>query len=92
MTSSLNVETFVEYSIGMSFLLLRMFSRLSFGGLRGLQLDDAFAVAAIVRSTPHWTVELLLTTLQIFWTMQTVIIYFLGKLFFDHGTLTCTNS
>ncbi|KAJ5805553.1 uncharacterized protein N7503_003155 [Penicillium pulvis] len=61
MTSSLNVETFVEYAIGMSFLLLRMIARLSFGGLRGLQLDDAFAVAAIS-----------------FWTMQTVIIYFLG--------------
>ncbi|KAJ5661187.1 uncharacterized protein N7484_000559 [Penicillium longicatenatum] len=53
MTNSLNVETFVEYAIGMSFLLLRMIARLNFGGLSGLRLDDAFAVAGII----FWTLQ-----------------------------------
>lgn len=52
MMNSLNVETFVEYAIGMSFLVLRMIARLNFGGLSGLRLDDAFAVAGIVRFAP----------------------------------------
>ncbi|KAJ6092686.1 hypothetical protein N7486_007975 [Penicillium sp. IBT 16267x] len=58
MTNSLNVETFVEFAIGMSFLVLRMIARLSFGGFRGLRLDDAFAVAGIA----FWT----MTTVQIY--------------------------
>lgn len=41
-------ETFVEYAIGMTFLFVRMFARLKFGGLQGLQIDDAFAGAAMV--------------------------------------------
>lgn len=46
--SALNIETFVEYAIGMSFFLLRLGARLQVGGFDGLRLDDAFAVAAMV--------------------------------------------
>ncbi|KAJ5609708.1 hypothetical protein N7528_010275 [Penicillium herquei] len=60
MTNSLVTETFVEYGIGISFLVVRMFARLNFGGIQGLRLDDAFAAAGMS-----------------FWTMQTVIIYYL---------------
>lgn len=45
---SLTAETFAEYGIGMVFLLVRLFARCRLGGLRGLRLDDAFAVAAMV--------------------------------------------
>ncbi|KAI1831345.1 hypothetical protein DTO006G1_7252 [Penicillium roqueforti] len=48
---ALTVETFTEYGIGMLFLLVRLFARLNIGGLRGLQLDDAFAVAGML----FWT-------------------------------------
>jgi hypothetical protein len=45
---SLTIETFVEYGIGMIFLAVRLYARLTMGGLRGLQIDDVFAVAAMV--------------------------------------------
>lgn len=41
-------ETFIEYAIGMVFLIVRMLARLKFGGLQGLRIDDAFAGAAMV--------------------------------------------
>lgn len=46
-----NAETWSEYGIGIFFLLLRLVARLNMGGIRGLRLDDAFAVLAIV-TTP----------------------------------------
>lgn len=48
MPENLTAETFVEYGIGIAFLLLRLFARIYIGGFRGLRLDDAFAVAAMV--------------------------------------------
>ena len=45
---SLTIETFTEYGIGMMFLCIRLYARLSLGGLGGLQIDDAFAVAGMV--------------------------------------------
>jgi hypothetical protein len=47
---ALTIETFTEYGIGMLFLLVRLYARLYIGGLRGLGLDDAFAVAGMVCS------------------------------------------
>lgn len=47
---NLIIETFTEYGIGMVFLFVRLFARLHLGGFRGLRLDDAFAVAAMVCS------------------------------------------
>ena len=47
---SLTIETFTEYGIGMLFLIVRLYARLQMGGLRGLRLDDAFAVAGMVCS------------------------------------------
>lgn len=41
-------ECFAEYAIGTCFLLLRLFARIRMGGVCSLQLDDAFAVMAIV--------------------------------------------
>lgn len=41
-------ECFSEYAIGTSFLLLRTFARVKMVGVRGLQVDDLFAVMAIV--------------------------------------------
>ncbi|KAJ5105063.1 hypothetical protein NUU61_002410 [Penicillium alfredii] len=49
----LTIETFTEYGIGMVFLIVRLFARLHLGGLRGLRLDDAFAVAAMI----FWTMQ-----------------------------------
>ncbi|BCS23518.1 uncharacterized protein APUU_31743A [Aspergillus puulaauensis] len=43
-----NAETWSEYGIGIFFLLLRLVARLNMGGIRGLRLDDAFAVLAII--------------------------------------------
>ena len=43
-------ECFAEYAIGTCFLLLRLFSRVRMAGVCGLQLDDAFAIMAIVSS------------------------------------------
>ncbi|KAJ5176540.1 uncharacterized protein N7482_002417 [Penicillium canariense] len=51
MAENLTAESFAEYGIGMAFLLVRLYARLSLGGIRGLRLDDAFAVAAMV----FWT-------------------------------------
>lgn len=48
MGENLNAETFAEYGIGIFFLSLRLVARLYLGGFRGLRLDDAFAVAAMV--------------------------------------------
>lgn len=45
---ALTIESFTEYGIGMIFLLVRLFARFHLGGLRGLRLDDAFAVAGMV--------------------------------------------
>jgi hypothetical protein len=45
---SLTLETFIEYGIGMIFLAVRLYARLTVGGLRGLRLDDIFAVAGMV--------------------------------------------
>lgn len=42
-------ECFAEYAIGTSFLLLRLFARIKMVGVRGLQVDDLFAVLAVVR-------------------------------------------
>lgn len=47
-TDGLAAETFGEYGIGIFTLGSRLFVRLYLGGLRGLCLDDAFAVAAMV--------------------------------------------
>lgn len=41
-------ECFAEYAIGTCFLLLRLFARIRMGGVCSLQLDDAFAVMAII--------------------------------------------
>lgn len=77
---ALTVETFTEYGIGMLFLLVRLFARLNIGGLRGLQLDDAFAVAGMVCSvSPSFTRFVLTVSWQLFWTTMTAIIYLLGK-------------
>ncbi|KAJ6122974.1 hypothetical protein N7512_005439 [Penicillium capsulatum] len=51
--SALNLETFVEYAIGMSFFLARLGARLHVSGFDGLRLDDAFAVAAMI----FWTLQ-----------------------------------
>ncbi|KAL3484717.1 hypothetical protein BJX62DRAFT_248176 [Aspergillus germanicus] len=48
MAYDLNVETFSEYGVGIFFLLLRLVARLSMGGVRGLRLDDAFAILAMI--------------------------------------------
>lgn len=48
MANVIITETFIEYAIGMVFLMLRMFARLKFSGLRGLQIDDAFTGGAMV--------------------------------------------
>ncbi|KAE8356256.1 hypothetical protein BDV28DRAFT_127282 [Aspergillus coremiiformis] len=45
------IETFTEYSIGMCFLLVRLYARVKHLGIRGLQLEDAFATLAMV----FWT-------------------------------------
>lgn len=47
---ALTIETFTEYGIGMIFLLVRLYARLHIGGLRGLRLDDVFAVSGMVCS------------------------------------------
>lgn len=44
-------ECFAEYAIGTCFLLLRLFARVKMVGFWSLQLDDLFAVLAIVRET-----------------------------------------
>ncbi|KGO75892.1 hypothetical protein PITC_033380 [Penicillium italicum] len=49
----LAIETFTEYGIGMVFLLVRLYARLHIGGLRGLRLDDVFAVSAMI----FWTMQ-----------------------------------
>ncbi|KAF2764543.1 hypothetical protein EJ03DRAFT_244863, partial [Teratosphaeria nubilosa] len=48
MAYSLLAETFTEYGIALSFLLLRFFARIKMVGIRGLQLGDAFAAAATI--------------------------------------------
>ncbi|OQE19994.1 hypothetical protein PENSTE_c014G00153 [Penicillium steckii] len=48
MAENLDVETFTEYGIGTFFLLIRLAARLYMGGFRGLRLDDAFSVLAII--------------------------------------------
>lgn len=48
--AALTIETFTEYGIGMIFLLVRLYARLHIGGIRGLRLDDVFAVSAMVCS------------------------------------------
>lgn len=53
-TDNLTAETFAEYGIGILFLLVRLFARLYVGGIRGLRLDDAFAVAAMVWLPLSW--------------------------------------
>ncbi|CAG7947684.1 unnamed protein product [Penicillium nalgiovense] len=45
---ALTIETFAEYGIGMLFLLVRLYARLYVGGLRGLRLDDVFAVSGMI--------------------------------------------
>ncbi|KAJ5237733.1 hypothetical protein N7489_007824 [Penicillium chrysogenum] len=45
---ALTIETFAEYGIGMVFLLVRLYARLYVGGIRGLRLDDAFAVSGMI--------------------------------------------
>ncbi|KAJ6035051.1 uncharacterized protein N7446_009811 [Penicillium canescens] len=50
---ALTVETFTEYGIGMVFLIVRLYARLTTGGIRGLRLDDAFAVAGMI----FWTMQ-----------------------------------
>ncbi|KAJ5775877.1 uncharacterized protein N7511_000888 [Penicillium nucicola] len=50
---ALTVETFTEYGIGMVFLAIRLYARLDMGGIRGLRLDDAFAVAGMI----FWTMQ-----------------------------------
>lgn len=46
-------ECFAEYAIGTSFLLLRLFARVKMVGVRGLQMDDLFAVLAVVCPSVH---------------------------------------
>lgn len=46
--NSLIIETFTEYAIGMCFLALKVFTRVYSFGIRRLQLDDVFAVLAMV--------------------------------------------
>lgn len=46
-------ECFAEYAIGTSFLLLRLFARVKMVGVRGFQLDDFFAVMAVVCCQSH---------------------------------------
>lgn len=53
---ALTVETFTEYGIGMVFLAVRLYARLDMGGIRGLRLDDVFAVAGMVRQILYSTV------------------------------------
>ncbi|KAL4923155.1 uncharacterized protein BDV17DRAFT_296618 [Aspergillus undulatus] len=48
MAYNLNAETFSGYGIGVFFLVLRFIARLKMGGVRGLRLDDAFAVLAVI--------------------------------------------
>ncbi|KAJ6159936.1 hypothetical protein N7497_004473 [Penicillium chrysogenum] len=45
---ALTIETFAEYGIGMVFLLVRLYARLYVGGIRGLRLDDVFAVSGMI--------------------------------------------
>ncbi|KAJ5517066.1 hypothetical protein N7527_008626 [Penicillium freii] len=51
--NSLTIETWTEYGIGMLFLTVRLYARLFVGGLGGLRLDDAFAVAGMI----FWTMQ-----------------------------------
>ncbi|OQE26158.1 hypothetical protein PENFLA_c007G03346 [Penicillium flavigenum] len=46
--NALTIETFTEYGIGMLFLLVRLYARLYVGGIRGLRLDDVFAVSGMI--------------------------------------------
>jgi len=42
-------ETFTEFAIAQCFLMTRLFARIKMVGFQGLQVGDAFAVAAMVR-------------------------------------------
>ncbi|KAE8146585.1 hypothetical protein BDV25DRAFT_48283 [Aspergillus avenaceus] len=48
---SLTIETFTEFAIGMCFLTVRLYARIKYLGIQGLQIEDAFAVLAMV----FWT-------------------------------------
>ena len=48
MAYSLLGETFGEYAVAMSFLLLRFYARIKIAGIRNLGLGDIFAGMAIV--------------------------------------------
>ncbi len=58
MAYDLNTETWSEYGIGIFFLLLRLVARLNMGGIRGLRLDDAFSILAIVMSPIRFCVSI----------------------------------
>ncbi|KAK5800410.1 hypothetical protein VI817_002622 [Penicillium citrinum] len=64
MAENLNVETFTEYGIGTFFLLVRLVARLYMGGFRGLRLDDAFSVLAMVQ-LPQWNIHQWWLTIQL---------------------------
>ena len=60
--------TFIEYGIGMTFLTLRILVQMSLTGFRGLRLDDAFTVAAMVCSSPwssQWSMRVCLWKLSL---------------------------
>lgn len=44
-----HTEAWADYSVGVASILLRLYARLKSVGLRGLQADDYFILAALVR-------------------------------------------
>jgi hypothetical protein len=48
MADSLTIETWTEFGVGMAFLLVRLYARVDILGFRRLQMDDFFAVMAMV--------------------------------------------
>ncbi|KAH8433347.1 uncharacterized protein LDX57_010982 [Aspergillus melleus] len=50
---SLTIETFTEYALGMCFLLLRLYARIKYVGLRSLGMSDALAIMAMI----FWTMQ-----------------------------------
>lgn len=81
MAYSLLGETFAEYAIAMSFLLLRFYARIKVAGIRNLGIGDIFAGMAVVGSHSIMSQDVSVSNIlfQIFYTLTTAGIYLLGR-------------